>query len=218
MIDVGVTNLGTETWAWGWHGRPEIRLSYLGLDHAERTPLPHDLAPGETTTVPLAVRAPDRPGRVAITVDLVHERHRWFDCGAAIALDVQPRRRAVVLVGQPPGDAAFDRQVDDVLLGLDPGVEPLLVGPKPDWLRDRFRVPAQARAAGVAARHRPRRPRRIAAKPAPPPGRVAAPAPPPLRRRGRASGSHAYRLSRSVLMRLLRIPKAHLMPSCEESP
>ena len=135
MIDVGVTNLGTETWAWGWRGRPEIRLSYLGLDHAERTPLPHDLAPGETTTVPLAVRAPDGPGRVGITVDLVHERHRWFDCGAAIALDVQPRRRAVVLVGQPPGDAAFDRQVDDVLLGLDPGVEPLLVGPKPDWLQ-----------------------------------------------------------------------------------
>ena len=56
---------------------------------------------------------------------------------------MQPRRRAVVLVGQPPGNAAFDRQVDDVLLGLDPGVEPLLVGPKPDWLRDRFRVPAQ---------------------------------------------------------------------------
>ena len=144
VIDVGVTNLGTETWAWGWHGRPEIRLSYLGVDHAERTPLPHDLGPGATTTVPLAVRAPDRPGRVGITVDLVHERHRWFGCGTAIALDVQPRRRAVVLVGQPPGDDAFDRQVDDVLLGLDPGVEPLLVGAKPDWLRDRFRVAARS--------------------------------------------------------------------------
>jgi hypothetical protein len=144
LIDVQVTNLGTETWAWGPHGLPEIRLSYVGLDDAPRTPLPHDLPPGATASVPVAVRAPDEPGTYPITIDLVHERHRWFGCGSGIALDVQPRRRAVVLVGQPPGEDAFDRRVDEVLVGLDPALEPLLVGAKPAWLKDRFGLPAQA--------------------------------------------------------------------------
>jgi len=143
QIDVRVTNLGTERWAWGRHGRPEVRLSYLGLDDALRTPIPHDLGPGETTTVPVSVRAPETAGDCRITLDLVHERHRWFGCGTEITLDVQPRRRAVVLVGQPPGEVTFDRRVEELLAGLDPGLEPLLVGQKPGWLQDRFGLPAQ---------------------------------------------------------------------------
>ena len=143
-IDVRVTNLGSETWAYGWQGLPEIRLSYQGLPDALRTPLPHDLAAGETTLVPVSVRAPGEPGRHAITLDLVHEGHRWFECGAAVTLDVRRRRRAVVLVGQPPGDESFDARVDGLLAGLDPALEPLLIGPKPDWLRDRFGVEAAA--------------------------------------------------------------------------
>ncbi len=142
-VDVRVTNRGSETWRHGRDGLPEIRLSSENLPDALRTPLPHDLAPGETALVPVSVRAPDEPGRHAITLDLVHEGHRWFRCGAEVVLDVLPRRRAVVLVGQPPGDEAFDAQVDELLEGLDPELEPLLVGPKPDWLRHRFGVEAQ---------------------------------------------------------------------------
>jgi hypothetical protein len=142
QIDVQVTNLGTETWAYGWGGRPEIRISYQGLDDALRTPIPHDLGSGDTTLVPVFVRAPDEPGLRAITLDLVHERHRWFGCGTEIVLAVEPRRRALILVGQPPGEPEFDRRVDEVLAGLGPEIEPFLVGSKPAWLRDRFGLPA----------------------------------------------------------------------------
>jgi hypothetical protein len=143
-FDARVRNDGTETWRGGRHGLPEIRLSYRGLPDALRTPLPHDLAPGEAAVVPVSIRAPDEPGRYPLTVDLVHERQRWFDCGVELELEVRPRRRAVVLVGQPPGDAAFDERVDELLASLDPALEPLLVGPKPDWLRDRFGLDAAA--------------------------------------------------------------------------
>ena len=143
-FDVRVRNHGTETWRGGRHGLPEIRLSYRGLPDALRTPLPHDVPPGATAVVPVAVRAPAEPGSYPLTLDLVHERHRWFDCGVQLQLEVQPRRRAVVLVGQPPGDPAFDARVDELLASLDPALEPLLVGPKPDWLRDRFGLDAAA--------------------------------------------------------------------------
>jgi hypothetical protein len=142
-VDVRVTNLGTETWAYGPDGLPEIRISSEDLPDALRTPLPHDLAPDQTALVPVSVRAPEEPGRHAITLDLVHEGHRWFRCGTEVVLHVLPRRLAVLLVGQPPGEEAFDARVEEVLAGLDPALEPVLVGPKPDWLRHRFGVEAQ---------------------------------------------------------------------------
>jgi hypothetical protein len=79
-----------------------------------------------------------------LTVDVVHERHRWFGCGVELELEVLPPRRALVLVGQPPGEAAYDERVAELLASLDPTIEPVLVGPKPDWLRDRFGLPASA--------------------------------------------------------------------------
>jgi hypothetical protein len=142
-LDVRVRNLTGETIR---ADLPEIRLAYRGLPSLLRTRLPHDLAPGETALVPVSIEAPAEPGVYPVTIDLVHERHRWFGCGADLVLEVLPRRRAAVLVGQPPGDAAFDEQVDDALAGLDPGLEPVLVGPSPDWLRDRFGVEALAKA------------------------------------------------------------------------
>jgi hypothetical protein len=143
-LEVRVTNLGTERWPWGPEGLPEIRLAYRGLPSALRTPFPHDLGPGESTIVPVVIEAPDDPGRHRFTLDVVHERHRWFDCGVELELEVLPPRRALVLVGQPPGEDAFDERVDELLAGLDPTLEPVLVGPKPDWLRDRFGLPASA--------------------------------------------------------------------------
>jgi hypothetical protein len=144
QVDVRVTNLGTETWSHGSEAAPEIRLSYSGLPDALRTPLPHDLEPGATTLVPVSIAAPEQPGRHRISLDLVHERQRWFGAAVPLELEVRPRRRAVVLVGQPPGEEPFDRRVDDALAALDPALEPLLVGPRPDWLRDRFGAEAQA--------------------------------------------------------------------------
>jgi hypothetical protein len=143
-LDVRVTNLGTESWACGPEGLPEIRLAYLGLPSALRTPLPHELRPGESTIVPVVIEAPTDPGRHGLTLDVVHERHRWFECGVVLELDVLPLRRVLVLVGQPPGEDAFDERVDELLASLDPSLEPVLVGSKPDWLRDRFGLPASS--------------------------------------------------------------------------
>jgi hypothetical protein len=144
-IDVRVTNLGGRVWPGGADALPEIRLSYRwnGFEHLDeqlRTALPRDVRPGETLLLPLVFRAPGQPGRHLLIVDLVHERHRWFGADVAVEVEVRPRRRAVVLVGQPPGEDAFDRRVEDVLARIDPSLEPVLVGPKEDWLRDRFGI------------------------------------------------------------------------------
>lgn len=147
-LDVRVTNLGTETWPQGPDGLPEIRLAYRGLPSAVRTAFPHDLGPGESTIVPVVIEAPHEEGRHLFVLDVVHERRRWFDCGVGLELDVLPRRRALVLVGQPPGDEPFDARVESLLASLDPSLEPFLVGPKPDWLRDRFGLEASASAPG----------------------------------------------------------------------
>lgn len=144
-VDVRVVNDGDATWPGGVDAYPEIRLSYRvrGSDgEGLRTPLPHDVRPGAELTVPVSVRAPELPGRRVLAFDLVHEGVRWFGIEAEAAIDVAPRRLAVVLVGQPPGDAEFDARVDAVLAALPREAEPFLVGPKPSWLRDRFRCEA----------------------------------------------------------------------------
>jgi hypothetical protein len=148
-IDVSVTNLGSVAWPGGRNSLPEIRLSYRwnGLEQLEeqlRTPFPHNVEPGETVLVPMAFRMPDEPGTHELVVDLVHERHRWFGAETTTTVTVRARRNAVVLVGQPPGDEAFDHRVDEILESIDAAFEPILVGPKEDWLRDRFGIEAHS--------------------------------------------------------------------------
>jgi hypothetical protein len=147
--NVRVTNLGAAVWPEGVHGLPEIRLSYRwrGLEHVDeqlRTALPHDVPPGESALVPMTFRAPDQPGTFELVVDLVHERRRWFGVEERAEVVVRPRRQAVVLVGQPPGEEAFDRRVEELLGRIDASLEPVLIGPKEDWLRDRFGTKAHA--------------------------------------------------------------------------
>lgn len=147
-LDVRVTNEGGAVWPAA--GYPEIRLAYRwrGIEgEGLRTRFPHDVAPGETVLLPLSFRAPDEPGRHVLEVDVLHEGHRWFGKAPAhVEVDVHRPQRALVLLGQPPGDPAYDARVDELLAALDPALEPLLVGPKPDWIRDRFQVEAAARA------------------------------------------------------------------------
>jgi hypothetical protein len=148
-IDVRVTNLGSSVWPGGSEGLPEIRVSsrWEGSELPEeqlRSAFPCDVAPGDTVLVPMSFRAPDEPGSYVLVVDLVHERHRWFGVDVSVPVVVRPRRRAVVLVSQPPGEETFDKRVDDLLGRIDPSLNPVLVGPKPDWLRDRFGAEAHA--------------------------------------------------------------------------
>ncbi|MDX1932639.1 MAG: sugar-binding protein [Capsulimonadales bacterium] len=74
-VNVSVTNRGTMKWP-----RDGYRLGYHwyypdGLEMQWRplvtTPLPREIKPGETVTVPLTVRAPDRAGEFVLGADLL---------------------------------------------------------------------------------------------------------------------------------------------------
>jgi hypothetical protein len=129
QFDVLVENLGDETWPWGSHSRPEIRLTYRwrrnGIDHPVenlRTPLPVDLRPRDSCIVPASVVAPSEPGEFELELDLVHEHMRWFGCSLVRSVSVEPRRRIAVLAnGSPPVD------VLEWLAGVEPDAEPVLI-------------------------------------------------------------------------------------------
>ena len=78
-------NNGWDTWR--SEGEHPVHVSYhwLGQDgvtvvafNGERSLLPHPVAPGDRCRAMLLVRAPDRPGRYVLAIDLVQEGVRWF--------------------------------------------------------------------------------------------------------------------------------------------
>src|SRR5581483_926614 len=83
-----IENAGSATW------REDVACSYHWLDalgnpivwDGIRTPLAGQVAPGDRTTVRVAVRAPIPPGRYRFALDLVAEHRAWFR-----ELDVLPR-------------------------------------------------------------------------------------------------------------------------------
>ena len=103
-VDLAVSNLGTRTWPSGADQEPAVRVSYHwfvdgGLDvmDGHRTLLPHPLRPGERTVLTCVVEAPEaRPGtRRTVGFDVLAEHDRWFDCMAAVDVEVTaaPRDR-----------------------------------------------------------------------------------------------------------------------------
>jgi SAM-dependent methyltransferase len=87
-LQVVVRNAGSATWpAAAEHDGPySVRLGNhwrrrfwrtLRFDD-RRTALPHDVAPGETATMGLPVKAPDTPGTYVLELDMVQENVRWF--------------------------------------------------------------------------------------------------------------------------------------------
>jgi hypothetical protein len=125
-VDVRVENRGDQLWPWGPESRPEIRVvsRWPEAGGAERrTPLPHDVRPGEAVLVPAEVEAPPLPGRRRLELDLVHEHVRWFGAAVGIDVEVRPRRRVALA-----GDA---RLVLDEIVRLaeeEPELEPVVIG------------------------------------------------------------------------------------------
>ncbi|HET9492856.1 MAG TPA: O-antigen ligase family protein [Chloroflexia bacterium] len=62
---------------------------YLLFDGA-RTPLPRDVAPGETVTVNAIVQTPTQAGNYRLQWDLVHENVTWFDRKEGMAAEIRP--------------------------------------------------------------------------------------------------------------------------------
>ena len=83
-LEVDVTNLGDEPWAWGEYP-PFIRLGYRWLTR-EGEEVSHGRAfftetvkPGTTTRVVARLQTPTERGRYRLRLDVVHENVRWFD-------------------------------------------------------------------------------------------------------------------------------------------
>lgn len=62
----------------------------VAIHDGARTPMPRALEPGESTELAVEVFAPDRPGRYALRLDLVHEGWRWLGAECEVVLDVGP--------------------------------------------------------------------------------------------------------------------------------
>jgi hypothetical protein len=127
-VTITVANNCPETWAHGPEAAPLIMIGTRWLDEGGalieegiHTPLPADLAPGRSIDVPVHVRAPARPGRYRLSIDLVHEHVRWFGGAVEWSVDVPPAHR-VALVGRGELlDQALDR------IHLQPEVEPVVL-------------------------------------------------------------------------------------------
>jgi hypothetical protein len=96
-VFVRVRNDGSERWPCRLRQRPEIRLSYRWLEEdgserseGPRSPLPREVAPGETLLAPVHVIAPDEALQLLLEIDLVHEHVRWF--GSPLQLPVTVAR------------------------------------------------------------------------------------------------------------------------------
>jgi hypothetical protein len=86
--DVTFKNASSKTWPSkpDPRGRNAVNLSYHWLDRKRqmvvldglRTPLPHDLKPGESVTLRAAIRAPETAGEYMLHVTLVQEGVAWF--------------------------------------------------------------------------------------------------------------------------------------------
>jgi hypothetical protein len=69
-----------------WLDRKRQPVVYDGL----RTQLPGDLKPGESVTLKVAIRSPDKPGEYVLQMTLVQEGVAWFSDqgGGQISLPV----------------------------------------------------------------------------------------------------------------------------------
>lgn len=126
-VDVVVRNTGAAAWGWGTNAVPAVRCAsyWAGRDRSDAvwTPLPAPVDPDEELVVPVHVRAPAKPGRHLLRLDLVHEGVRWFDCAVECAVDVLPPERIAFL--GPSADLVAET------LAAYPDVEPVVLRRSP---------------------------------------------------------------------------------------
>jgi hypothetical protein len=129
---------------------------YLHFDGA-RTPLPRDVAPGETISVNAIVRAPEQPGNYRLQWDLVHENVTWFDRKEGMTAEVRaytiaPAGRTQSAAGTSPAALAPTAQISVEAISDTASVERLklwraawamfldhpIVGVGPDGFRNMY--------------------------------------------------------------------------------
>jgi hypothetical protein len=98
VVTVPLTLVNNGEMTWPASGVLPIHVSYHWMSATEevylifeglRTPLPHDVSPGETLSVNAIVQAPPRPGDYRFQWDLVHENVTWFTGKQGMKQDVR---------------------------------------------------------------------------------------------------------------------------------
>jgi SAM-dependent methyltransferase len=93
VLEFEVTNISKENWLQRQKHSVNLGNHWLSSDgrvvvvNDGRAPLPESLSPGQTAMILLPIRAPEKPGRYCLEVDLVQEGVRWFkDAGSSTLL------------------------------------------------------------------------------------------------------------------------------------
>ena len=97
---VAVTNTGDERW-WST-GERSVSVSYhwsneqseIAIFDGARSPLPHDIEPGQSVSVWVKVEAPHAVGRYRLQLTLVQEFVGWFDEHGSASLEMAVQVRA----------------------------------------------------------------------------------------------------------------------------
>ncbi len=105
---VPITLANTGRVVWDSSGAPPFAMSYhwlredtdaLQVFNGWRTAFPGPVAPGESITMPVNVKAPAQPGRYVLVWDVVHEQRAWLSTEG-----VMPGRTTVTVApGSEPG-------------------------------------------------------------------------------------------------------------------
>jgi SAM-dependent methyltransferase len=125
-VQVEIENLGDEWLPRGPRPEPPIQVGYRwwredGTEVVEptlRTPLTETVAPGATTRLPMAIKAPPDHGHLQLDVDLVHENVRWFGCDQRLAVEVSPPYTEGFFDSHDEGARASARAVLPVVFDL----------------------------------------------------------------------------------------------------
>lgn len=129
QVPVTIENAGALTWP---HlGADSVRLSYhwektdargAHLDfEGRRSPLPIDLAPGQSVRVLGTVKAPDEPGRYRLRWDLVREHVTWFSERGNATGDQTVDVQAALPGKHPRGDTEMvDSTLEDYVMTYSP--------------------------------------------------------------------------------------------------
>lgn len=169
-VTVTVDNRGDAIWRFGGDAGPAVLVGTTWLDEDGRvveqgihTPLPADLPPRRGLDLPVHLRAPARPGRYRLSIDLVHQYVRWFGVACEQPVTVTPVTRVALLGRGASLDAALDE------LTLTPEVEPVLLERGSELTPERFgheRAPGLGDYLfdGIDARIGPRELARLAAR------------------------------------------------------
>ena len=153
-----VENAGAATWG------ADISASYHWLDERGnaiiwdgiRTPLTSPVAPGESASLEIVVRAPMPPGSYGFELDLVAEHRAWF---AELSGEPPPRDEVEVLP-----------RIDDI--ALRDAATVYAPSTTPEWESHVHALHAEGYAVVTGAVDAPRRLRKRLAPWAPGPGRV----------------------------------------------